>query len=71
MTFTYIQTDVFHGFVFSLFFNHWLEGDGAKKTFVALGAIQIGCMLFTIPLYMYGKRLRMWTVKKDMMARWT
>ncbi|CCX15514.1 major facilitator superfamily domain-containing protein [Pyronema domesticum] len=61
--------NVLHGFVFSLFFNHWLEEDGAKKTFVALGAIQMGCLLFTIPLYMYGKRLRLWTYKKRMMDK--
>lgn len=60
-----------HGFVFSLFFNTWLESDGAKMTFIALGVIQIGCLLFTIPLYIYGKRLRMWTVNKDMMAKFS
>lgn len=60
--------NVLHGFVFSLFFNHWLADDGSKRVFAALGAIQIGCLLFTIPLYMYGKRLRLWTVRKNMMA---
>jgi len=63
------NVDVLHGFVFSLFFNHWLEADGSRKVFVALGAIQMGCLLFTIPLYMYGKRLRLWTVRKNMMGR--
>ncbi|KAI5846008.1 putative MFS transporter [Tricharina praecox] len=61
--------NVLHGFVFSLFFNHWLEADGARKVFVALGAIQMGCLLFTIPLYIYGKRLRLWTIRKNMMGR--
>lgn len=60
-----------HGFIFSLFFNHWLEDDGSKKVFIALGAIQLGCLLFTIPLYMYGKRLRLWTVKKNLMEKYT
>ncbi|KAL7270031.1 hypothetical protein RUND412_007273 [Rhizina undulata] len=61
--------NIFHGLVFSLFFNTWLDSDGPKKVFVALGAIQLGCLLFTIPLYIYGKRARMWTVRKNFMAR--
>ncbi|KAF8243301.1 MFS general substrate transporter [Wilcoxina mikolae CBS 423.85] len=61
--------NVLHGFVFSLFFNRWLQKDGAKKTFVALGAIQLGCLLFTIPLYLYGKRLRRWTYQRNMMEK--
>ncbi|KAI5779066.1 putative MFS transporter [Geopyxis carbonaria] len=63
--------NVLHGFIFSLFFNHWLDKDGPKMTFVALGIIQVGALLFTIPLYMYGKRLRLWTVEKNLMAKWT
>lgn len=62
--------NVFHGMVFSLFFNSWLERDGSKTVFIALGVIQLGCLAFTIPLYVYGKRLRMWTVRKGMMERW-
>ncbi|KAB8356526.1 hypothetical protein FH972_024109 [Carpinus fangiana] len=42
--------NVFHGLVFSLFFNRWLEGDGAKKVFLAIGGIQLGIMFFTIPI---------------------
>lgn len=62
--------NVFHGMVFSLFFNSWLERDGSKTVFIALGVIQLGCLAFTVPLYVYGKRLRMWTVRKGMMERW-
>lgn len=31
------DTDVLHGFIFSLFFPHWLEAKGAKSTFLAIG----------------------------------
>jgi hypothetical protein len=55
--------------VFSLFLNHWLDHDGPKKVFVAIGAIQLGSLLFTIPLYIYGKRARMWTVRKNLMGK--
>jgi hypothetical protein len=61
--------NVFHGLVFSLFFNTWLEADGSKRVFVALGGIQLALMLMTIPLYIYGKRARMWTVRKNFMEK--
>lgn len=66
---TQTKIDVFHGLVFSLFFNRWLESDGAKPVFLALGGIQLGCLLFTIPMYIYGKRARMWTVRKNLMEK--
>lgn len=67
-TYTFLA-DVFHGFVFSLFFTHWLENDGAKDVFLAVGGIQLACLIFTIPMYIYGKRARMWTVRKNMMEK--
>ena len=61
--------NIFHGLVFSLFFANWLESDGPKTTFLAIGGIQIACMLFTIPMYVYGKRARMWTVRQGFMEK--
>lgn len=61
--------NIFHGLVWSLFFPRWLEADGSKKVFVTIGGIQIACMLSTIPMYLFGKRARMWTVRKRMMDR--
>ncbi|KMU81697.1 hypothetical protein CISG_02715 [Coccidioides immitis RMSCC 3703] len=61
--------NVLHGFVFSLFFVDWLHSDGAKTVFVALGGIHLACMLFSIPMYIYGKRPRMWTVRKRLMEK--
>lgn len=67
---THISTiDVFHGFVFSLFFTHWLQHDGPKDVYLAVGGIQLACLLFTIPMYIYGKRARMWTVRKNLMEK--
>ena len=66
---TAATTDVLHGFVFSLFFAGWLQADGSRSVFLAIGGIQIGCLLTTIPMYIYGKRLRMWTVRRNMMER--
>lgn len=61
--------NIFHGLVFSLFFATWLEDEGPKTTFLAIGAIQLACMLLTIPMYIYGKRARMWTVRKAFMEK--
>lgn len=63
--------NVFHGLVFSLFFNNWLERDGSRKVFIALGGIQLACLALTVPLYIYGKRLRMWTVRANFAGRWS
>lgn len=62
-------TDVLHGLVFSLFIVNWLESDGSKTVFLAIGGIQIFCLLMSIPMYIYGKRARMWTVRKRLMER--
>ena len=64
-----ILVDIFHGLIFSLFFNRWLEADGSKKVFLAIGGIQLACLMTTIPMYIYGKRARMWTVRKNLMEK--
>jgi hypothetical protein len=64
-----LDTDVLHGFIFSLFFPHWLEASGSKDVFIAVGGIQLGCMLFSIPMYIFGKRARMWTHRKNLMEK--
>ncbi|KAK5722256.1 hypothetical protein LTR17_014262 [Elasticomyces elasticus] len=61
--------NIFHGLVFSLFFNRWLDSEGSRDVFVAIGGIQIACLLTTIPMYIYGKRARMWTVRKNLMEK--
>ncbi|KAF8424282.1 major facilitator superfamily domain-containing protein [Tirmania nivea] len=63
--------NVFHGLVFSLFFNNWLQKDGSRRVFIALGGIQLACLAFTVPLYVFGKRLRMWTVRANFSGRWS
>lgn len=70
MVMIYADTpDIFHGLVFSLFFNHWLETDGPKTTFAVIGGIQMLCLFTTVPMYIYGKRARMWTVRKNLMEK--
>lgn len=61
--------NIFHGLVFSLFFANWLESDGPKNTFLAIGGIQVACLITTVPMYVWGKRARMWTVRKKLMEK--
>ena len=61
--------NVFHGLVFSLFVTDWLSDDGPKTVFIWIGVIQLVLLFFTIPMYIFGKRARMWTVRKNFMER--
>ncbi|KAI1771612.1 MFS general substrate transporter [Hypoxylon cercidicola] len=61
--------NIFHGLVFSLFVTEWLTDDGSKTVFIWIGIIQLIILLFTIPMYIYGKRARMWTVRKNFMEK--
>jgi hypothetical protein len=64
-----VSKNILHGLVWSLFFNRWLEAGGSKTVFVAIGGIQLACLLTTVPMYIYGKRARMWTVKRNMIEK--
>ena len=61
--------NVFHGLVFSLFVTGWIQRDGSKMVFMWIGIIQLILLLFTIPMYCFGKRARMWTVRKNLMEK--
>ncbi len=61
--------NIFHGLIFSLFVTGWIESSGAKSVYIWIGVIQLILLLFTIPMYLYGKRARMWTVRKNFMER--
>ncbi|KFY05247.1 hypothetical protein O988_00144 [Pseudogymnoascus sp. VKM F-3808] len=61
--------NIFHGLVFSLFVNKWIDDKGLKDVFLALGGIQLALLAMTVPMYIYGKRARMWTVRMNLMER--
>ncbi|KAI1343305.1 MFS general substrate transporter [Xylariaceae sp. FL0016] len=61
--------NIFHGLVFSLFVTEWLTADGSKSVFIWIGIIQLIVLFSTIPMYIYGKRARMWTVRKNFMEK--
>ncbi|KAK7743810.1 hypothetical protein SLS53_003829 [Cytospora paraplurivora] len=61
--------NICHGLVFSLFVTGWLEDDGAKSVFIWIGVIQLIILATSIPMFIYGKRARMWTVRKNLMEK--
>lgn len=61
--------NIFHGLVFSFFLTGWVEADGAKIVFVWIGIMQLVVLLFTVPMFIYGKRARMWTIRKNFMEK--
>jgi hypothetical protein len=61
--------NVLHGLIFSLFVSQWMSADGSKDVYMWLGIIQLLIQLTTIPLFIYGKRARMWTVRMNLMEK--
>lgn len=61
--------NIFHGLVFSFFVTGWIETDGAKSVFVWVGIIQLIVLMSTVPMFIYGKRARMWTIRKNFMEK--
>lgn len=61
--------NIFHGLVFSFFVTGWIEEDGSKSVFIWIGVIQLIFCFFSIPMFIYGKRARMWTVRKNLMEK--
>ncbi|KAI1129307.1 major facilitator superfamily domain-containing protein [Nemania abortiva] len=61
--------NILHGLVFSFFVTGWLNSDGSKTVFVWIGVIQLIVLLSTVPMYIYGKRARMWTVRMNFMEK--
>ncbi|GFP53190.1 protein HOL1 [Trichoderma asperellum] len=61
--------NIFHGLVFSLFISQWLADDGSRNVYIWLGIIQLIFCLMAIPMYIFGKRARMWTARMNIMER--
>jgi hypothetical protein len=61
--------NIFHGLVFSLFISQWLADDGSRDVYIYLGVIQLIFCLLSIPMYIFGKRARMWTARMNLMEK--
>jgi len=62
--------DVFHGLVFSLFVTGWVKSDGPKSVFIWIGVMQLILLSLTVPMFVFGKRAREWTVRKRVLPGW-
>jgi hypothetical protein len=49
------------GFGFTFAVAPWLTAEGVRSVTIAITIITVGFYLTTIPMYIYGKRLRIWT----------
>ncbi|KAK0619687.1 major facilitator superfamily domain-containing protein [Immersiella caudata] len=56
--------NVFHGLVFSLFVTGWVESDGPREVYLWIGIMQLIVLLFTVPMFLFGKRAREWTARE-------
>lgn len=61
--------NIFHGLVFSFFVTGWIEGDGSREVFLWIGIIQLVVMASTVPMFIFGKRARMWTIRRNLMEK--
>jgi hypothetical protein len=59
----------FLGFIFSIFNNAAYSARGGKNIFIAYGMVQLFVSLLGIPLYIYGKKLRSWTDRREILRR--
>lgn len=47
--------------IFTFTCSMWLETSGTQNTYIALGLINLFIILLAIPMFIYGKRIRIWT----------
>jgi hypothetical protein len=49
--------------------NDWVASQGMLIAFMTVAAVNVALYLSTIFLYVYGKRIRIWIFRVDMLAR--
>lgn len=49
--------------IFTFVCSYWLDASGTENTYIALAVINFAVTLLALPMYIYGKRIRMWTKK--------
>lgn len=56
-------------FGLTYFVNDWLARDGVLAVFNVLGAVFVVVNVLTIPLWIYGKRIRGYIARKETLRR--
>ena len=67
---TFVAAVTFKNFMFfgfSYFFNNWIASAGARIMFITCGSVGIGVLLTAIPMYIYGKRIRAFYARHDLL----
>ncbi|KAK6346659.1 hypothetical protein TWF696_006778 [Orbilia brochopaga] len=49
------------GMIFTFACNDFIAAAGTENTYIIIGAMQFFCVLLSIPLLIWGKRIRKWT----------
>ncbi|KAG0673856.1 Protein hol1 [Kluyveromyces marxianus] len=49
--------------IFTFTCSYWLDASGTQNTYIALAVMSFGISCLAIPMYFYGKRIRLWTRK--------
>jgi hypothetical protein len=57
----------FFAFGLTFFVNDWIAAQGVRDTFFVIGGITAGATLFSIPMYIWGKRARSWTKRANVL----
>ncbi|KAK5367141.1 hypothetical protein LTR20_007468 [Exophiala xenobiotica] len=68
----FIISMVFKNFLFfgfSFFLNDWVASWGPQKFFNFIGGVQLALYVTTIPMYIFGKRLRAWWHSHDVLSK--
>lgn len=55
-------------YAFASFSTQWFTENGAFQAGAVLGGVNLGICLLGIPVYIFGKRLRSWWCRHDILA---
>jgi hypothetical protein len=67
---TFVAATTFKNFMFfgfSYFFNSWIANSGARDMFITIGSVQIAVLLSALPIYIFGKKLRGFYSRHDIL----
>jgi MFS family permease len=59
----------FFSYVLTYYAVDWVQVNGPWKLFQTIGIIQIGICLLSVPMYIYGKKIRSFTHRHEIMKR--
>ncbi|KAM0564422.1 hypothetical protein ACHAPJ_000635 [Fusarium lateritium] len=57
----------FFSFMLTFFAYNWISDGGIERTMVSIASIQVGVCLLSVPMYIYGKRVRAFYYRHDLL----